>query len=67
MSSSVFLDTSGWIALLNSTEPEHQAANQLWLDLGRRGYRIVITDWIIAETGNGLAAHLALEANLRAA
>ncbi len=55
MSSSVFLDTSGWIALLNSTEPEHQAANQLWLDLGRRGYRIVITDWIIAETGNGLA------------
>ena len=55
MSSSVFLDTSGWIALLNATEPYHQPANDLWLELGQRGYRIVVTDWIIAETGNGLA------------
>jgi len=55
MSSSVFLDTSGWIALLNVAEPFHQRANEFWLELGQRGYRIVLTDWIIAETGNGLA------------
>lgn len=55
MSSSVFLDTNGWIPLLNATEYLHQHTNDVWLDLGRRGYRIVLTDWIIAETGNGLA------------
>ena len=55
MSSSVFLDTNGWIALLNATEQLHQRAQDVWLELGQRGYRIVLTDWIIAETGNGLA------------
>jgi predicted nucleic acid-binding protein len=55
MSSSVFLDTNGWIALLNATEQLHARAYGIWLDLGQRGYRIVLTDWIIAETGNGVA------------
>ena len=55
MAGNVFLDTSGWIALLNATEQFHQRANDVWLELGRRRYRIVLTDWIIAETGNGLA------------
>lgn len=55
MSSSVFLDTNGWIALLNATEQLHQRAQDVWLELGTHGYRIVLTDWIIAETGNGLA------------
>ncbi len=55
MSSSVFLDTNGWVALLNATEQLHQRAYDAWLELGQRGYRIVLTDWIIAETGNGLA------------
>ena len=30
-------------------------ANQLWVELGYRGCHVVLTDWIIAETGNGLA------------
>ena len=55
MSSSVFLDTDGWITLLNATEYLHKTANNIWLDLGKRGSRVVLTDWIIAETGNGLA------------
>jgi predicted nucleic acid-binding protein len=55
MSSSVFLDTNGWIALLNATEQLHERAYEAWVELGQRGYRIVLTDWVIAETGNGLA------------
>ena len=55
MPSSVFLDTNGWIPLLNATEYMHERANNEWLGLGLRGYRILLTDWIIAETGNGLA------------
>jgi uncharacterized protein len=55
MASSVFLDTSGWIALLNATDRLHAEANAVWLNLANSGYRFVVTDWVIAETGNGLA------------
>jgi predicted nucleic acid-binding protein len=51
----VFLDTNGWLALLNATDQLHKRADAVWHDLGRRGYSIVSTDWVIAETGNGLA------------
>ncbi len=37
MPSSVFLDTNGWIPLLNATEYMHEHANNEWLGLGRRG------------------------------
>jgi len=33
MASSVFLDTSGWLALLNATEGMHSQANSVWFDL----------------------------------
>jgi predicted nucleic acid-binding protein len=52
---SVFLDTSGWLALLNRTEELHVAAQAVWLDLVCSGNQIVLTDWVIAETGNALA------------
>lgn len=55
MRSSVFLDTNGWIALLNASEALHAEALDLWLDLANRGSRFILTDWVIAETGNGLA------------
>jgi hypothetical protein len=51
----VFLGTNGWLALLNASDELHQKADAVWHDLGRRAYSIVLTDWIIAETGNGLA------------
>jgi predicted nucleic acid-binding protein len=55
MPNSVFLDTNGWLALLHSKDVKHEEANEVWLDLGSRGYDVVLTDWVIAETGNGLA------------
>jgi hypothetical protein len=51
----VFLDTNGWLALMNASDQLHQRADAVWHDLGRQGYSIVLTDWVIAETGNGLA------------
>jgi uncharacterized protein len=51
----VFLDTNGWLALINASDQLHRRADTVWHDLGRRGYSIVLTDWVIAETGNGLA------------
>jgi predicted nucleic acid-binding protein len=55
MPNRAFLDTSGWLALLHSRDVNHKQANKVWLDLGEHGYEIVLTDWIIAETGNGLS------------
>jgi predicted nucleic acid-binding protein len=40
----VFLDTNGWLALMNASGQLHQRADVLWRDLGRRGYSIVLTD-----------------------
>jgi predicted nucleic acid-binding protein len=50
-----FLDTNGWIALLNSSDSLHSMADSVWARLLGQGYSILLTDWIIAETGNGLA------------
>jgi predicted nucleic acid-binding protein len=55
MASSVFLDTSGWLAILNSAEALHTQANETWRDVIFSDRRIVLTDWIVAEAGNGLA------------
>jgi uncharacterized protein len=49
------LDTSGWIALLNTGDRLHASAAKAWRESARRKGIVVVTDWIIAETGNGLA------------
>jgi predicted nucleic acid-binding protein len=55
MANSLFLDTNGWLALLHAGDAMHRQAEDVWRDLIRRGYHVVLTDWIIAETGNGAA------------
>lgn len=55
MTDSVFLDTAGWIALLNSSDKLHRSASQVWSQLAAENTPIVVTDWVLAETGNGLA------------
>ena len=50
----LFVDTSGWIGLLNRSDDLHAAASQWWAERPGGG-EVVLTDWIIAETGNGLA------------
>jgi predicted nucleic acid-binding protein len=54
MANSLLLDTSGWLMLLNSGDPHHREATSVWRSCISRGYQVVLTDWIIAETGNGL-------------
>ena len=51
----VFLDSNGWVALLNNEDALHSTAAEAWRRLGHLGYRVVSTDWIVAETGNTLA------------
>jgi uncharacterized protein len=55
MSREVFLDANGWFALLNSTDILHAEAGRVWSKIDDANQSIVVTDWVIAETGNGLA------------
>jgi uncharacterized protein len=51
----VFIDTSGWIAVLNADDALYEPACRQLVDLGAERRRLVTTDWVLAETGNGLA------------
>jgi predicted nucleic acid-binding protein len=51
----ILLDTSGWIALLNASDGLHPEAVKVWQDPRVSGDIVVVTDWIVAETGNGLS------------
>ena len=51
----VFLDSNGWVALLNRADSLHRQADRLWPQLMREGRAFFFTDWIVAETANCLA------------
>jgi predicted nucleic acid-binding protein len=51
----VFLDTSGWITLLNASDPLHAQAWDVWRGVVTGARPVVLTDLVVAETGNGLA------------
>jgi len=51
----VFIDTSGWIAVLNADDALHESACRQLADLGVQRRPLISTNWVLAETGNGLA------------
>jgi uncharacterized protein len=51
----VFIDTSGWVAVLNSDDGLHELACRQLADMGRDRRSLLTTDWVLAETGNCLA------------
>jgi uncharacterized protein len=51
----VFIDANGWIALLNVDDRLHVRAVEEFRRLASARRMFVMTDWVVAETGNGLA------------
>ena len=51
----VFLDSNGWLAILNASDSLHKQADLEWRKIGEQRRPIVLTDWVVAETGNCLA------------
>lgn len=43
-SSSLFLDTNGWLALLNKDDALHDLAQERWLELGTQNPWVFLTD-----------------------
>lgn len=54
-SNALFLDTSGWLALLNRGDRLHSEVAAIWRESFLLKTVVVVTDWVIAETGNSLA------------
>lgn len=49
MTKAIFVDTSGWGNLADSTQPFHEAALQLYFSAPRKGYKFVTTNYILIE------------------
>ena len=51
----VFIDTSGWIAILNADDAFHAEAVERLREFETARRQLFTTDWVLAGTGNGLA------------
>lgn len=47
MPRSIFVNSSGWLALYNNSDPNHAAALALWEQLKSEPVRFVITDYVL--------------------
>ncbi len=52
----LFVDTSGWISLVNKTEACYEYATEIYHNKFVEGYRIITHQGVMLETGNGLAS-----------
>jgi predicted nucleic acid-binding protein len=50
----IFVNTSGWLALYDANDPHHQLARELWEDLRNQPVRLVTTDYVLDETFTAL-------------
>lgn len=55
MADSIYLDTFGLLALLNRDDQYHADAARVFAAMGNRGHRVLTTNLVLAEVGNGLA------------
>ena len=51
----VFVDSSGWIALVNSRDSLHHQARRVYLDKLESGARLLTTTAVLLEVGNWLS------------
>jgi predicted nucleic acid-binding protein len=47
----IFLDTNGWIAILNASDSLHVEADAMWRKLVRDSNSFVFTDWVMQDQG----------------
>lgn len=52
----VFVDTSGWIALVNTADTFHLRAKDLYIGLRKDGYQFLTHQGVMLEIGNGFSA-----------
>ena len=50
MSRAVFVDTSGWVALVSGDDGHHDAAREVWSRIEEEGRDLVTTEYVLDET-----------------
>jgi predicted nucleic acid-binding protein len=50
----IFVNSSGWLALYNNNDPNHPAARALWEQLRSQPVRFVITDYVLDQVYTAL-------------
>lgn len=58
----IFVNTSGWLALYNANDANHDAACVLWDDLRNQPVRFVTTDYVLDQVFTALKFFGSLEA-----
>ncbi len=58
----IFVNTSGWLALYNPTDPNHAAARGLWDDLRNQPVRFVTTDYVLDQVFTAMKMFGSLDA-----
>ncbi len=48
-----FLDSGGWIALLNERDENHPQATTVWGQIVKRRPTVITTSWVIAKPATG--------------
>ena len=56
MTDDIFVDTVAWIALLDKSDFLHEKARAVLEELARQKYRLVTTEFILLELGDGFSA-----------
>lgn len=58
----IFVNTSGWLALYNPNDSNHPAARDLWQDLSSQSVRFVTTDYVLDQVYTVLKVFGSLDA-----
>ncbi len=58
----IFVNTSGWLALYNPNDPNHEAARALWEDLRNQPVRFVTTDYVLDQVFTAMKIFGSLDA-----
>jgi predicted nucleic acid-binding protein len=59
---SIFVNSSGWLALYNPNDPNHDAAVAVWNDLREQNVRFVVTDYVLDQVYTALKVFGSLQA-----
>jgi predicted nucleic acid-binding protein len=58
----IFVNSSGWLALYNNNDPHHAAARALWEELRNQPVRFVSTDYVLDQVYTALKVFGSLHA-----
>ena len=58
----IFVNTSGWLALYNPNDPNHESAVSLWEDLRGQSVRLAVTDYVLDQMYTALKVFGSLHA-----